>query len=241
MLLAQEVTAGINKNLLRHKAHNLSSCHAYSAGVCRTAHLVKGNVQRGDREVGHVHRYLRNAIFVNEPAYGLACLQRAGLHYRLTVLVLYYLAHYWVALAHGASFLAYVECNGVGAACGCRVKVIVYCNKEVTCSHSGRSCACNAFVKGTCAKVGLLLDACHPFGQGLILSLAAHGKVAAFGLEGCSLVAVCGHVQFVGNTLGKASRKLGALFHCDTRNRNERAHVTGTHTRVSTLVLAHVY
>ena len=85
----------------------------------------------------------------------------------------------------------------------------------------------------------------HLFGgdallQGFVLTLAAVGQVAAFGLERGVLVAIDGDVQLLADPFGQLAGILHSLFHRDVGDGHERAHVGGAEARVVAVVVTHV-
>ena len=240
LLLLEEVAAGLHEGALRNQTHDLGACDAQPAGSRRTAHLVESHVQRRDGDVRDVHRHLGDAVLLDEPADRLRRLQRAGLHDRLAVLVLEGLAHGRTALAHGTALLTHVERNGVGAARGGGVEVVVHGDQEVAGTDGRSARAGHTLVERAGTEVGRLLLARHAFGQRLIFALAADGQVAALRREGRSLVAVGRHAQLAGDALGQLAGQGGALFERDAGDGNQGQHVGGAHAGMRAVVVAHV-
>ena len=80
LLLVQEILTSLDEHALRNETDNLRTRHADATLGGGTANLVEGLVERGDIDVGHVHRDLCDAILVDEPSDGLCGFQRARLH-----------------------------------------------------------------------------------------------------------------------------------------------------------------
>ena len=78
LLLTQEVLSGLHYGFLGYETHNLGACNAYTTRRSGATHLVEGYVEGCGGGIGNVHRYLRDAIFVDIPAYGLGALECAG-------------------------------------------------------------------------------------------------------------------------------------------------------------------
>ena len=95
------------------------------------AHLVESRVERRSGDVGDVHRNLRDAVLLDEPADGLRGRERPGLHHGIPRGVLHHAARDRVALADGTPLFAHVEGDGVGAARGGGVQVEVHGDQEV--------------------------------------------------------------------------------------------------------------
>ena len=240
MLLAQEIFAGFDECALRHQTHDFGSCHPQSTVLSTAAHLVKGNVQRSLVDIGDVHRHLCDAIFLDKPADGLGALQGAGQHDDVALLVALGLAGDGIALTLRTSFFAHVKCDGVGTSGRSGIQIIVHGDEEVACADSCTSCTGHTLVVRTCAKVGSLVLVAHLVGQGLIFACTAHGKVLALRFQGSSLIAIARNGQFVGNAFCQFACQFSTLLKGDTAHGNKREHISGTHTRVGTMVLAHV-
>ena len=161
-------------------------------------------MQRRDVDVGHVHRHLRDAVFVDVPSDGLGALQRSGLHDGVSVLVFLGFTGDGMALAHGTPFLTHVEGDGIGAARGSGVQVVVHGDEEVARTDGRTARALPAFLRSLARRheVGLLAGCFQPLGQTLILSLTADSKVLPLGGEGGSLVAIAGDACLLGHSLG---------------------------------------
>ena len=80
--------ARVEEHLLRDQADDFHAGDLEPAGGRGAADLLVGDVQRDGVDVGDVHRHLRDAVFVNIPADGLATLQGAGNPDLLALLVL---------------------------------------------------------------------------------------------------------------------------------------------------------
>ncbi len=197
-------------------------------------------MERCNTHVGDVHRHLGHTILIDEPADGLCSLECAGNHDGVSVLILHGLAVDLSTLAHGATLLADVKRYGVGTTCRSGVEVEVDGNQEVACADSSRAGAGHSLVKGTVAEIGGLSLVVHLLGQSLVFTCTANGKVLALGCERGCLVAVCGYVEFFGNSFRELAGQFGALLKSNAAHRNEGANVGGTHAGVSAMVLAHV-
>ena len=198
-------------------------------------------MQRRYIDISDVHRHLSDAVFVDIPSDSLRTLQRAGLHDRRAVGVAELLAGDGVAFAHGATLLAHVERDGVGAACRRSVEIEVDGDEEVACSYDGAASASHLLVERTSAEVGRLSVVVDTLGDALVFALAAHGEVSAFGCERRSLVAIARNVEFVGDALGELARNLCALLKRDAAHRNNRQYVGSADTRMRTVMLTHIY
>ena len=240
MLFLEEVLAGVDKATLWQQSHNLSTGDADAAVLSTAAHFVECHVQWSSVDIGDIHRYLGNLIFVDIPANGLCAFKGAGLHDHVAVLVLFGSAGNGIALTHGAAFLAHIKGDGVGTASAGGVQVEVGGDEEVACSYCSAAGAGHFLVEGTCAEVGFAALGGKFLGKSLIFALTAHRQVAALGGEGCRLVAVAGNFGLVGDALGKFACKFGALFKSDTCDGDERAHVGGTHAWVCSVMLSHI-
>ena len=80
----------------------------------------------------------------------------------------------------------------------------------------------------------------HLLGQRLIFTRTAHGEILPFGNEGRCLIAICRNCKFLCYTLGKGSSELGTFLKSDTCNRDKRAHIGSSHTRMLAMMLTHV-
>ena len=197
-------------------------------------------MQRCDSQIGHVHRYLCNAILFDEPSNSLTCFKCSGYHYGLAILVFNDCSCYRITLAHWTAFLAHIKSNCIGATGGCGVQIIVYCNKKIACANGCCARTCNTFVVWACAKVGAFIFVCQLFGEAFIFSCATHRKVTALRLECCRFIAVCRYSEFIGETFCKYTCQFCALFHGDARNWNQRTYIACSHARMCSLVLSHV-
>ena len=240
MLLLEEIFAGIDEGLLRNEAHDLGTRDADATVLSAAAHLVEGHMQRGNVQVGHVHRHLCNAILIDEPADGLGAFQCAGLHDGITLGIFDDFTCDGIALAEGATLLAHVEGDGISATRRGGVEVIVDGNEEVACTYCCAACAGHVVVDGACPEVRLLALGRQFLGQCLVFTLAADGQVLALWCEGCGLVAVAGDAQFGGDALCQLAGQGGTLLEGDASHGNERQHVGGTHARMGSVVLTHI-
>ena len=162
--------------------------------------------------IGDIHRHLCDAILIDEPSNGLSCLKRSRLIDGFPVLVFLYFPGNGVSFPHGATLLAHVKRDGIGASGRGGVEVKVGCDEEIARTNGGHTRALNAFVDRACAKIGLLSLGGKLLGQCFILTLPAHGEVLPFGFEGRSLVAIARNLQFVGNALGQFACQFGTFF-----------------------------
>ncbi len=236
----QEVAACLYQRALGYQTDDLGARDTHAACLGGTAYLLECRVQRRNRQIGHVHRYLRYAVLLDEPADSLAALQRAGLHDGVAVGILDDLARNGIALAHRATLFAHVERDGVGATRRGGVEVVVDRNQKVAGAYGRGSGACHALVVGACAEVGSLILGSQLLGQSLVLARTAYSQIAALGSERSGLVAVGRDRQLVGDALGQLARHSGALVERDARDGDQRQHVAGAHARMRSLVLAHV-
>ena len=239
-LLAEEVFAGFDQSPFRNQPHDFGPRDAHAAGVGLAAHLVESRVERRPGDVGDVHRDLRDAVLLDEPADGLRGRKRSGLHHGISRGILHHPARDGVALADGTPLFAHVEGDGVGAARGGGVQVEIHGDQEVARPDGRGSRAGNPLVEGTRPEIGRGCRVRQFLGQGLVLPGAAHGEVFPFGRKGRSLVAIGRDAQFVGDTPGQRARQFGALRKRDARNRYQRQHVGGPYAGMRPLVAAHV-
>ena len=240
LLLFKEVLAGIDERLLRHQTDNLGSRHPDATSCGSAAHLIEGHMQWSHVQIGHVHRHLGNAIFVDKPADGLRSLQRSRLHDGVSLGILQRFAREQSALTHGTTLLAHVECNRVGTASRGGIQVVVHCDEEVAGTHSRTTRAGYALVEGTCSVVRSLLSHSEFLGQCLILACTADGQVLPLRLEGSSLVAIARNASLVGQSLRQLSGQLGTLLKRDATDGDERQHIGSAHARMSTMMQPHV-
>ena len=178
-------------------------------------------MQRGDIDVRHVHRHLRNAVFLYIPAYRLRLGQRAG-----------------DALA--ASF-AHFAGDVVGSLCRLSFEVPVHGNQEVAGTHHRTARAGNALVEGTRPIVGLQVGIGQFLGQSLVLASTAIGQVAEGRTQGRSLVAIAGNACLTRQTLGQPPSQLRTLLKRNAADGHQRQHVGGPDARVFAVLTAHVY
>ena len=139
-------------------------------------------MKRGGVDVGYVHAHLRDAVFGDIPADGLGAFECAGNHHGLPVGTDFWLVGYERPGAFGASFLAHVECNGVGTS--------GRGDKEVAGTDNRGTRACHFVVEGTGAEVRCLAGGVGTCGKGLVFTFAAYGKVLALRRESRRLIAI---------------------------------------------------
>ena len=240
LLFGQVVLAGVNEHALGDEAHDFASGDTQAAVLGATAHLVEALVHGGHLDGGDVHGDLGNAVVLDVPADGLGAFQGAGDHDGLAVLVLDGLAAGLATLAHGTALLAHVEGDGVGAAGGGGVEVVVDGHEEVAGTHLGGAGAGGVVVPGVGTEVGLPLLGAKARAEALVLAGAAVGQVAALGDEGGVLVAIDGDLQLFAEALAQLVGVLDNLVHRDVAHRDEGAHIGGTLARVGTVMLRHV-
>ena len=197
-------------------------------------------MERRNGNIGDIHRNLGDLVLVDEPADRLGSLQRTGLHDGLAVLVLQGFAYGRIAFAYRTALFAHVERDGVGATRRSGVQVVVHGDQEVACTYGGGTRACYALVEGTVAEIGSFAFVIHLLGQRLVLTGTAYGQVAALRRKGSRLVAIGRHMQLVGDALGQLTGQLGALLERNTRDRDERTYVRGTHTGMRSLMITHI-
>ena len=197
-------------------------------------------MERSSVDISYVHRHLCDAVFIYEPADCLAAFQSARNHHVLSVLVLHDLSCDRVALSLRTTFLAYIECDCVGTAGRSRVEVVVHGDEEVACADiggTGLSCTLSV-VSGT--EVRHAVWVAHLLGKSLVFTGTADSEILALRLLCGSLVAVAWDFEFVVDALGELSCKFCTFLQSHARDRDERKHVSGSRTRVSTMMLAHV-
>ena len=190
-------------------------------------------------DIGDVHRYLGNAVFVDVPAYGLASLEGAGDPKLLSVFVFEQFARQRAPLARLAALLAHIEGHCHSAAGRCGVEVVVYGYEEIACTYVGGSGPSHGIVPGI-RKIGLAGGVRHLVGESLILAGAAYRKVAPLGFKGGGFVTVAGDSQFFKKTFGEPAGKRGALFKGDSGHRDEWKYVGGSAARVGSVMDAHI-
>ena len=240
LLLLQEIAARLDQRALRNQADDLGTGHTHTACVGGAANLVESHVERRNGNIGDIHRNLGDLVLVDEPADRLGSLQRTGLHDGLAVLVLQGFAYGRIAFAYRTALFAHVERDGVGATRRSGVQVVVHGDQEVACTYGGGTRACYALVEGTVAEIGSFAFVIHLLGQRLVLTGTTYGQVAALRRKGSRLVAIGRHMQLVGDALGQLTGQLGALLERNTRDRDERTYVRGTHTGMRSLMITHI-
>ena len=134
-------------------------------------------MQRSDVEVGHVHRYLCNTVFVDKPSNGFGAFQRSWLHDGIAFCVFKDFTCQGSSFTFWAPLLSYVKRNGIGATCAGCVEVEVNGYQEVACSHYGTTCSCYSLVKRTRTEIGLSLGISQLIGYCLVFASSAYGKV----------------------------------------------------------------
>ena len=194
----------------------------------------------GNLDGGDVHGDLGDAVVFDVPADGLGAFEGAGDHDGLAVLVLEGFATGLAAFAGGTALLAHVEGDGVGAAGGGGVEVVVDGDEEVACADLCGAGAGGVVVPGVGAEVGLPLLGAEARGERLILAGAAVSEVAAFGDEGGVLVAVDGYLELFAEATAELVGVLDHFVHGDVGHGDEGADVGGALARVGAVVLRHV-
>ena len=237
MLLLEEIPAGIEHGVQRHQADQFRASHTHAAGLRFGTDFVERHVDRRDADVGEVHGNLGDAVFLDEPADALNAFQRAGDPDVVAGVVFGDRPGQWIAFALLAAFLAHVEGNGVGPTGGSRIEVDVVGYEKIPGAHR----------RG--ARFGIELrrpEVGFPFGFGelvfqpLVFSGAYDGQVAALVREGCVFVAIDRDADFLAEAPRQLAGMLGGFFHGNVRDRNQRADVGGSESRVFAVVLAHV-
>ena len=173
-------------------------------------------MERSDIDVGNVHRYLRNAVFVYVPADCLASFQCARYHHRISVSVLHYLARQRIALSFRPAFLADVEGYGIGAAGGCGVEIEVHGNEEVPGADVACSAAGHCLIVCVRAEIRTPFRVFYLFRQCFIFASPAYRKVLSFRLVRSSFIAVARDSELPVNPFGELAGHLRAFFQCDT-------------------------
>ena len=240
LLFGQIVFAGINQHTLRNKSNDFAAGDAQTAILGTTAHLVETFVYRGHLDGGDVHRHLCDAVVLDIPADGLGALEGTGNHDGLAVLILHRLAAGLAAFALGTALLADIKSNGVGTTGAGGVEVVVDGHQKIAGTHLGGTGLRHMRVPLVGAEVGLPLLGTQTGAQALILASAAVGQVAALGKEGGVLVCIDGNVQLVADALTQFVGIFHHLFHTDVGYRNQGAHIRGTLTGMSPVVVAHI-
>ena len=185
-------------------------------------------MERSGVYVGYVHRDLRDPIFIDVPADGLAALEGSGLPDVIPVSVLKDLPGEASALTHLAPFLPYVECDCHGAAGRGGVEVVIDCNEEVPCTDVDCSAAGYGVIVFFRTEIRPACRICDFFWQCLIFTGPADSKVLPFRLEGSSLITVAGDPEFVVDPFRKTSCEFGTFFKCDSSHRDKWENVAGT-------------
>ncbi len=230
----------LDKRRLGHQADDFGSGHAHAPGGRFRAYLVEGFVKRSLAHVGYIHRHLRNSILVDEPSDGLCSLERTGNHHHIAVGILDRFAGHLTPLTHGTSLLADIEGDGVGAACGSGVEIIIHRDKEIARSDCCGTGAGRILVVRAVSEIRTFPFMIHLFGKCLVFARAAYGEISAFGSECGRLIAICGYSEFIAYAPCESARELGALLECDSAHRNQRAHIGCSHTRMRSVMVAHV-
>ena len=197
-------------------------------------------MERRPGDVGDVHRNLRDAVLLDEPADGLRGRKRSGLHHGISRGILHHPARDGIALADGTPLFAHVEGDGVGAARGGGIEVEIHGDQEIARTDGRGARAGYPVVERPRPEIGGRLLVRQFLGQRLVLPGTADRKVAPLGGEGRGLVTIGRDMQFSGDAFGQFAGQLGALGECDAANRDQRQHVGSPHARVCPLVTAHV-
>ena len=241
MLLAQKVFTCLNKCALRYKTYNLGSRNANTASLGSTSNLIKGDMQWSGCNISNIHRHLCNAVLVNIPANSLSALKCTWAHYWLAILVSYNLTHDRISLTNGATLLTNIKSDSIcPTSRGC-IEVKVYCNKKIASTHSCSTRTSSSLIPSSCAKVWSRSRIAKTLREALILTLATNCKILTLRGKCRSLVAVGRHGKFIGNTLCQRACKLCALLERYASNGHKRQHISCSHTRMSTLMLTHIY
>ena len=160
-----------------------------------------------DVDIGHIHGYLSNTIFLYIPADSLAALQGTGNPDHIAVLILHHLSGDRVALSLLAALLADVEGHGVGTAGGGGVEVIVDGHEEIPGAHCSSTCTCGKVVDNGRTEIGLL-PVGESLGQALVLACAAYGQIPACLGIGSALIAEYRDSQLLAYPLGQGESRL---------------------------------
>ena len=190
-------------------------------------------------DVGDIHGHLRDTVFVDIPADGLAALEGAGNPDLLSLFVLQQFAGQRTSLAGLAALLPHVEGDGHRPAGGGGVEVVIDRDEEVPCPH----------VRGAGFRGNLVIGAAeirfpgrigHLFGQGLVFARPADGEVPPLRGESRRLIAVAGDSQLPVQAFGQSAGQRGAFLEGDSRDGNERQHVGGAASRMRSMMEPHV-
>ncbi len=232
---------GIDKNFLGNQTDYLSTGHPETSGLCGTADFFECLVKGNGVNISDVHRYLCDAVFVNEPSDGLASLQCPGYPYRVSVLVLQRLPGEGTSLSCNTAFLPDVKRDSHCSSSRSGIEVEIYGNQEVPCSDIARSGSGHGLIVFVRTEVGLPLRILYLFGEGLIFSASADGEVLSFRFESAGFIAIAWDAQLFIHAFGKVSSEDGAFFQSYAGYRDEREYVGGSASGVCSMMKPHIY
>ena len=233
----EEIAARREHRGQRDQSHQLGPSHPESPGLGRAAHLGEGGMERGDRDVGEIHRHLGKAVFLDEPSDGLDRLQRSGNHDRLARGVLDHFAGERISLPLDPAALADIEGHRVGPAGGGGVQIHIERHQEVP---GPDDCRAALGVERRRPEVRLPGRFGHLAGQALVFTGPDGGQILSrrIGLGG--FVEVHRNLELAPHPLRQPAGPFGGLLHGDSGDRHQGADVGGAHPRVRPTVLAHV-
>ena len=241
MLFFKIIFSCVDKHLFWNKTHYFRARYTDTPALCRPAYFIKCHVNRSLRNIGHIHRYLRNTILFDKPSDGLTTLECTGNPNLFTVFVSYHLTRDRITLAFFSSFFAYVKGDGIGTTGGGSVEIVVDCHKDIACSNHRTAGVCYPVIEYCRTKIGFPIGILKFICNALIFAGTTICKVAPFRTECSILVTIYRDSEFITHSFCELTCQLGTLFHGYICNRNERTYVSSTHTGVFSMVMAHIY